>query len=186
MRMSSEFFKGFWLIILKNVTFLPMHTLKAHFDYWIFGETVFAIEALIPPTIDVIYDNFFLKMARVSELNHANNVSSILEAIQEFMLELIPAFNLSWLKINIPIKFISFKWANKLLPHEVTICSRIIARLYKVRYMFSWFTFSIKFWKIWWLVLGGHHNHVNLLGVQLFCLHRKVEKLCWHPLEIFH
>ena len=94
--------------------------------------------------MDVIDHRLILPLARRCHLNHVNYLVGVIEAMEEFTLELLSMINGSELEINVTVKVIAFKRTYKLFDHEVAICVDIVIGFHKMANMLANVFFSIE------------------------------------------
>jgi hypothetical protein len=67
----------------------------------------------------------------IGEFNHANRMTSVIEAVKKLAFQLFPTINWAKLLVIVPIEGITFQGTNELFYHEIIISFAIVISLHK-------------------------------------------------------
>ena len=129
-----------------------MYPLNTHVLHKIFGEPIFIVEVKVSPSMNIVDDRLFLPLTCIGEFNHANRMTSVIEAVKKIVLQLFPTIDWAKLLVSVLIKGITFQGTNKLFYHEIIISFDIVTNLHKMSYMLSIIPLAIRLLKLWWLI----------------------------------
>lgn len=90
---------------------------------------------------------------------------SIIEAIEEYTLQLFTTVNRFRFKINVLVEGIIFYRANKLLCHKISISGSVVASFHKVCNMLARVSYTIELLEFLWLIILKNLYTINLLKV---------------------
>ena len=70
-----------------------MYPLTTHVLHRSFGEPISIVEVKVSPSMNVVYDRLFLPLMCIGEFNHANCMTSVIEAVKKLAFQLFPTIN---------------------------------------------------------------------------------------------
>ena len=70
-----------------------MYPLTTHVLHRSFGEPISIVEVKVSPSMNVVYDRLFLPLMYIGEFNHANRMTSVIEAVKKLAFQLFPTIN---------------------------------------------------------------------------------------------